>query len=418
MWSGKGSIDVIDLGHEFYLVKFYSQEDLDYALLEGPWKIYDHYLAVRCWEPNFNPLLVTIDKITAWVRLPGLPIELYDRSILRKIGELIGRVVKVDTNTEKMYRGKFARLCVEVDLTKPLIGKYMINGVCFKVEYEGLHQICFTCGRADHDQKNCILERKQAGGELGENSRKECEKKIDQDLPHEENKEEDINRAKEKGKQVFQQSSDNFGPWMIVQRPKRGRKSEGDPKNEARTSKMEGENTSNSRFQVLEIEEAENRNEGDANMEPNENTIADAQRNSADQSVKTKARNNRNNQQKQQMKNNRNTSDMHTQDQEIDNAEKKQREPKESKEKEANQKITIQENFIIHHQDNWQENNYESPNTDHMEEEVDISQQANPPNGKPPDPTIEGGKRDAKRDKEMGKALVNDIDFTTPIIKG
>ncbi|KAL4365378.1 hypothetical protein AHAS_Ahas07G0100100 [Arachis hypogaea] len=47
MWSGKGSIDVIDLGHDFYLVKFYSQEDLDYALLEGPWKIYDHYLAVR-----------------------------------------------------------------------------------------------------------------------------------------------------------------------------------------------------------------------------------------------------------------------------------------------------------------------------------------------------------------------------------
>ncbi|RYR46613.1 hypothetical protein Ahy_A07g032359 [Arachis hypogaea] len=58
-------IDVIDLGNDFYLVKFYAQEDLDHALLDGPWKIYDHYLAVRLWEPNFNPLLTFIDKITA-----------------------------------------------------------------------------------------------------------------------------------------------------------------------------------------------------------------------------------------------------------------------------------------------------------------------------------------------------------------
>ncbi|QHO28219.1 Endonuclease/exonuclease/phosphatase [Arachis hypogaea] len=128
LWGRLVELDVIDLGNEFYLVKFYSQEDLDFALLEGPWKIYDRYLVVRLWEPNFNPLLTTIDKITAWIRLTGLPIELHNEKILRNIGGLIGRICKVDYNTSHLCRGKFARLCVKVDLTKPLLGRCMVNG--------------------------------------------------------------------------------------------------------------------------------------------------------------------------------------------------------------------------------------------------------------------------------------------------
>ncbi|RYQ79455.1 hypothetical protein Ahy_Scaffold6g108202 [Arachis hypogaea] len=91
MWGRLGELDVIDLGNNYYLVKFYAQEDLDATLVDGPWKIYDHYLAVRLWEPNFNPLTTTIDKIT--------------EKILRKIGDLIGRTCKIDYNTSHLCRG-------------------------------------------------------------------------------------------------------------------------------------------------------------------------------------------------------------------------------------------------------------------------------------------------------------------------
>ncbi|XP_016206182.1 uncharacterized protein LOC107646513 [Arachis ipaensis] len=168
MWSK--TVDVIDLSNDFYLVKFYASEDFDFALMDGPWKVYDHYLTVRLWEPNFNPLRATIDKITAWVRLPDLPIELYDRTILRRIGNLIGRMVKVDNNTANLCREKFARLCVEVDLTKPLMGKYLFNGEEYHVEYEGIHQICFSCGRIDHDQQHCNIRKEKEVAARVENS--------------------------------------------------------------------------------------------------------------------------------------------------------------------------------------------------------------------------------------------------------
>lgn len=79
-----------------------------------------------------------IEKILAWVRIPGLPIEYYNQGFLWKVGKKIGRPVRVDQATRKVTRGKFARLCVEVDITKPLLSKFKLRRVrrieliCFK----------------------------------------------------------------------------------------------------------------------------------------------------------------------------------------------------------------------------------------------------------------------------------------------
>ncbi|XP_057734802.1 uncharacterized protein LOC130950311 [Arachis stenosperma] len=106
MWEKQGSIEVIYIGNEFFIVKFFSQEDLDYALTGGPWKIFDHYLTLRFWKPDFNPTEATIDTMTAWIRLPRLAIEYYEDEMLKKIGNVIGRTLKVDTNTADKCRGR------------------------------------------------------------------------------------------------------------------------------------------------------------------------------------------------------------------------------------------------------------------------------------------------------------------------
>ncbi|RYR57777.1 hypothetical protein Ahy_A05g023486 [Arachis hypogaea] len=41
-------------------------------------KIFIHYLAIKLWKPNFNPVKATIDNITAWVSFLGLAIEYYE----------------------------------------------------------------------------------------------------------------------------------------------------------------------------------------------------------------------------------------------------------------------------------------------------------------------------------------------------
>lgn len=52
-------------------------------------------------------------------------------------------------------RGKFARVYVEVDLDKPLVGKLHILDYTQLVEYKGLHFVCFDCEKYGHHAVEC-----------------------------------------------------------------------------------------------------------------------------------------------------------------------------------------------------------------------------------------------------------------------
>lgn len=63
-----GVICIVDLDNDYYLVKFSTDEDYNFALFEGPWLIFYHYLSVRRWFTEFNPSTDVIKSIVAWVR--------------------------------------------------------------------------------------------------------------------------------------------------------------------------------------------------------------------------------------------------------------------------------------------------------------------------------------------------------------
>lgn len=63
--------------------------------------------------------------------------------------------MKFDETTLVESRGKFVRVCVEVDLTKLLKAGYRSKGRLWKLQYEGLNELCFQCGRYNHRVNNC-----------------------------------------------------------------------------------------------------------------------------------------------------------------------------------------------------------------------------------------------------------------------
>ena len=70
----------------------------------------------------------------------------YD-DVLQTIASCIGCLVKVDSKTTLATKEWFARVCVEVDLTKPLVGQFWLNQRWCKVEHEDLHSMCLSCRR-------------------------------------------------------------------------------------------------------------------------------------------------------------------------------------------------------------------------------------------------------------------------------
>ncbi|XP_058725648.1 uncharacterized protein LOC131596932 [Vicia villosa] len=156
MWVRKGVITIINLSNEYFLVTFTNDDDRNAALKKFHWFVYDHYLTVKEWSPNFHQGSGTIEKVEVWVRIAGLPIEYYDPRVLKFMGNRIRKSLKVDKNTLLQGRGKFARLCVEVDLSNPLLAQFKIKDRKYKVEYESLHLLCVTCGRFGHYKEGCL----------------------------------------------------------------------------------------------------------------------------------------------------------------------------------------------------------------------------------------------------------------------
>ncbi|CAN1147963.1 hypothetical protein LINPERHAP2_LOCUS16178, partial [Linum perenne] len=109
LWARADRIQVSDMANSFFLVRFSDDDDYQCALFKSPWKI-----------------------------------------SIERIGNHIGRTVRLDLATSEGDRLRYATVCVEVDLMKPLLGKYIIEDKVFLVEYEFLDNICFSCGMYGH----------------------------------------------------------------------------------------------------------------------------------------------------------------------------------------------------------------------------------------------------------------------------
>ena len=138
-WVKNGTMKITDLADDFYLVRLSSQEDYRHALFEGPWKVADHYLIIQRWRPLFSMTATLSSKIAVWIRIPKLPSELCNDVFLKRIGSTLGTMLKVDKLTSIHDRGKFARICVELDLVKPFVSHIVIRGMKLFLEYEGIH---------------------------------------------------------------------------------------------------------------------------------------------------------------------------------------------------------------------------------------------------------------------------------------
>ncbi|CAL2228834.1 unnamed protein product [Prunus armeniaca] len=127
-WSLKGAWKLVDLVNDYYVVKFDLEEDLNFVLTGGPWIIAGQYLVMQKWRPGFCPTIAHITHMAAWLRVSAIQLECFDVWSLKRI-----------------------------DLTKPLEAFVQINQNWYNIEYEGLPDICYHCGRYGHKRENCEL---------------------------------------------------------------------------------------------------------------------------------------------------------------------------------------------------------------------------------------------------------------------
>lgn len=108
-------------------------------------------------DPNFDPTKSLIDSTAIWVRLPQLPTGFYGRNILERVGKRIGPLLKAYACTSFNLRGRYARICVQIELEVMIKTSITIGSHIQSLIYEGKRILYKFCGVLGHTSLNCNL---------------------------------------------------------------------------------------------------------------------------------------------------------------------------------------------------------------------------------------------------------------------
>lgn len=155
----KGTVKYIDLRNGWVLLRFTTVSDKEYVWFNRPWFVKGLNLVLSAWKPYFDPYSATISRVDQWDRILRLPWEFWEQETLADILRNVGNMVCVDHNTLLRQKEKFTRVCLNIDISKPLPGTLRIptpfRELSIPLIYEGLHEVCALCESNAHSLDQC-----------------------------------------------------------------------------------------------------------------------------------------------------------------------------------------------------------------------------------------------------------------------
>ncbi|XP_027101284.2 uncharacterized protein [Coffea arabica] len=122
----KDQISVGLLDYRHVLLKCASEVDFNRIWMRGIWQLGKFPMRVFRWTRDFHGHKES-SLAPVWVSLPSLPIHYFDKHSLFSITSLVGKPLFLDSATAAASRSNKARVCVEVDLLKPICTRVWIS---------------------------------------------------------------------------------------------------------------------------------------------------------------------------------------------------------------------------------------------------------------------------------------------------
>ncbi|TXG66887.1 hypothetical protein EZV62_008162 [Acer yangbiense] len=154
------TLDVEVVQDNTFLFYFRNQGDRFWILSGGPWT-FDNCLLVLEKPSGVRDIIsLAFNRVAFWLQIPNAPLLCMTKEMGEFIGHLIGELRDIDVGITGECFGKYMRLKVAVDVSKPLKrflrlelekGKESI----LLLRYEKLPEYCFHCGIIGHSYQDC-----------------------------------------------------------------------------------------------------------------------------------------------------------------------------------------------------------------------------------------------------------------------
>ncbi|XP_039140407.1 uncharacterized protein LOC120277614 [Dioscorea cayenensis subsp. rotundata] len=218
-WEKIGEILISDLPNGFILIRCANNTVLQRLLSEGPWTINVIILQLSPWRPYFEPTFTKLTTAAIWIQLHNLPIEFWSGDTLETITGHLGKLLKIDELTLSLTRTKYARICLELDLSKPLCKGFWLGDdlhrVFVVVQYECLPTFCYSCGVIGHGSSSCSRNPATGKAKAFQPSRGSREKEVGAGARNSVLSSPASSDATPLASESTESESD-FGPWLLV----------------------------------------------------------------------------------------------------------------------------------------------------------------------------------------------------------
>lgn len=161
VWNSIKLPDLYYHDEGYFILRFNMHADKDTILMNDSYTIRNVPLLLHEWKPGFNLKRDMLKNLPLWVKLPHLPLHLWGSKSLSKIGSAIGIPLVTDECNASKLRVSYARILVEVDISKELVKEITIKDcegrkLVQPVEYEWKPSFCDCCQAIGHKCKGIM----------------------------------------------------------------------------------------------------------------------------------------------------------------------------------------------------------------------------------------------------------------------
>lgn len=166
LWCKEGSLKMVELKNKKYQFFFSNEDEKRRVLEKRPWTFENQMLVLHPWKQDIEKDETLFHFSPMWVQVWEIPPQWLTSQTVWKIGKVFKKVSNVIISETGSKDGRFVKMLVEVDLSKPLTRGTSLSfegdkrWILFK--YKLLPLFCFYCGKIGHAERSCGLKTEDA----------------------------------------------------------------------------------------------------------------------------------------------------------------------------------------------------------------------------------------------------------------
>jgi hypothetical protein len=160
-WGNPKGLDIHSVGVNRFLAEFASKVDKDRVTDGSPWKVSNHAVLLKDFDPAVKPSDVCFESLTIWARIMRLPFGLMNDTRGKDLASTIGDIERVEVDNKGRAWGDFLRVRVSIKVQEPILRCVTVfsqkrqTSDVYQIMYEKLPQFCFACGIIGHSSLTC-----------------------------------------------------------------------------------------------------------------------------------------------------------------------------------------------------------------------------------------------------------------------